>query len=169
MAEEPLQLGSSHSSPHRVTFSLASCLFAGIFPLTGKLQTILMDSQLLPSASRVSFFLIPLSFSRQFLEGIKCSLNNAFCNLGIARSRSFAPVCWAALLCAVHWFRSLSCDGPTNAAEAEDGGFPAGDGGNLNKMPQGCTPRPRCVFFWGGGEWVTRAVPVLPSGGPSYL
>lgn len=130
---------------------LLSFLFAGIFPLTGKLQTILTDSQFLPSASRVSFFKIPLSFSRQFLEGITCSLNNAFCNLGIARSRSFAPVCWAAFLCAVHWFRSLSCDGPANAAEAGDGGFPAGAGGNLNKMPQGCTPRPKCVLGAGVG------------------
>ena len=54
-----------------MTFSLASLLLCWHL-LTHWGIANCFDYQLLPSTSRV-YFLIPLSFSRQFLKGIKCS------------------------------------------------------------------------------------------------
>lgn len=92
--------------------------FSGLFPLTQELQTILP------------------SFSRQFLQGIKCSLTNPFCNLGASQLQVLSarlPGDLAACCSLAHksqfWWQ-------TNATEAWDGSFLVD-----TKMPQGHKPR----------------------------
>lgn len=151
-AEGPCSPAAVPCSPRADLVLSVLSAFSGTVPPTQELQTLNRLPAFAEYIHRL-YFSIPPSFSRQFFQGIKCSLKNTECNSGDnqlqARGYS-APGCQATSLRAL----PLLCPrlgGTTCAAEAQTVASALD-----NAMPQAAN----------GGAGVTGQVPGLPPGRP---